>query len=70
MAVLVDGPPEIMLLATDAQKHLIHKPLVARPWPAPLQRIGEQPAKAKAPVADAFLADYDAAGGQDRLDAA
>src|SRR4051812_35756049 len=30
--VLIDRTPEIMQLATDAEKHLVHKPFVARPW--------------------------------------
>src|SRR5579875_2843362 len=67
---LVDGTPEIMRLATDAHKHLIHKPFVARPWPAPFQRVGEQPTETQAPVADAFVADYNATGSQDCLDVA
>lgn len=55
MTVLVDGPPEIMLLAADVQEHLIEKPFVAWPWSAPLQRVGEQPAEAQAPVVDALV---------------
>jgi hypothetical protein len=62
--------PEIMLLATDAQKHLIKKPLVAQLWSASLQSVGEQPAEAQAPDADAFVADHDATGGEDCLDVA
>ncbi len=30
--------------------------VVARFWPAPLQRVGEQPAEAQAPLADASAA--------------
>lgn len=46
MAVLVDCTPETMQLAPDADEHLVHEPFVARLRPAPLQRIGEQLAKA------------------------
>jgi hypothetical protein len=66
--VPIDCTPEIMQLAADAEKHLIHKPFVARPWPTPLQRVGKQPTEAQAPFPDAFVADHHAAGGQDRLD--
>ena len=45
-------------------------PLVARRGAAPFQRVGEQPAEAQAPLADALAADYHAAGGQDELDIA
>ena len=42
-AVLVDCPPEVRELATDADEHLIQRPFVARPWPAPFERVGECP---------------------------
>ena len=57
-----------MPLAADADEHLIHVPLIARSWSAPLQRIGEDPAKAQAPLADALLADHDPTRRQDQLD--
>jgi len=57
-----------MLLATDADEHLVHEPFVARPWPAPSQRGGEHPTEAQAPVTDALVADHDAACGQDQFD--
>src|SRR5260370_13973083 len=37
---------------TGAIPHLVHVPLVAGLWPAPLQGIGEAPAEAPAPLAD------------------
>src|SRR4051794_2932207 len=40
VAVLVNGTPEIVLLATDAEKDLIHEPFVARSGPTSLQRVG------------------------------
>jgi hypothetical protein len=42
ISVLVDRAPKIVLLA-DSDEHLVHVPLVAGMWPAPLQRIGEDP---------------------------
>jgi hypothetical protein len=68
VAVLIDGPPEVMQLAADADEHFVQVPLVARLGPAPLQGVGEQPAEAQAPLADALVADHDPARGQDQLD--
>src|SRR6266404_6084959 len=48
-------------------EHLVHVPLVAGLWPAPLQRIGEDPAEAQAPLADALVADDDPTRRQDQL---
>jgi hypothetical protein len=36
-------------------------------WPTPLQRIGEDPAEAQAPLADAFVADDDPTRREDQL---
>jgi len=68
VAVLVDRTPEIVLLAADADEHLVEVLFVARLGPSSLQLVGELPTKAQAPLADALVADHDAAGGQDRLD--
>jgi hypothetical protein len=59
-----------MKLAADADEHLIQVPLIARARPAPLERVGERPAEAPAPGADALVAHDDAALGQDQLDLA
>src|ERR1700736_581442 len=67
ISVLVDRAPKIVLLAADPDEHLVHVPLVARLWPAPLQRIGEDPAEAQTPLADALVADHDPARRQDQL---
>jgi hypothetical protein len=47
LAVLVYRTPQIVLLAADADEHLVHEPFVARPWPAPPQRVGEHPSKCR-----------------------
>src|ERR1700709_2505190 len=39
-AILIDGAPEIVLHALDADEDLVHVPLVARSWPAASQAIG------------------------------
>ena len=67
ISVLVDRAPKIVLLAADPDEHLVHVPLVAGLWPAPLQRIGEDPAEAQAPLADALVADDDPTRRQDQL---
>ena len=65
--MLVDRSPQVVQLAADADEHLIQMPFVARPGPAPLERVGERTPEAQAPGADALVADHDAALGQDRL---
>src|SRR5690348_5030030 len=67
ISVLVDRAPQIVLLAADPDEHLVHVPLVSGLWPAPLQRIGEDPAEAQAPLADALVADDDPTRRQDQL---
>src|SRR3984893_16487601 len=67
IAVLVGGTPKIVLLAAATDENLVHVPLVARLWPAPLQRIGENPAEAQTPLADALVADHDPTRRQDQL---
>src|ERR1700757_1107931 len=49
ISVLVDRTPKIVLLAANADEHLVHVPLVAGLWPSLPQRIGEDPAKTQAP---------------------
>jgi hypothetical protein len=68
--MLIDRAPEVMQLAPDADEHLVHVPLIARTGPAALQFVGEHPTEAQAPIADAFVADHDAAGGEDQLNVA
>src|SRR3954465_5245237 len=40
-AILVDGPPEPMLLAPDRQAHFVQVPLVARAWQLAADLVGE-----------------------------
>ena len=40
-SVLVDGAPEIVLFAADADEDLVEEPLVARLGPTPLEGVGE-----------------------------
>jgi hypothetical protein len=58
--VLVDGPPEIMQLAADADEHLVQEPLVTGLRPASLESLVVGPSEAQAPLADGLVADHDA----------
>ncbi len=66
-AVLINGSPEIMQLAADANKHLVQEPFVSRLRPPPLQRLVGVP-EAQAPFPDSLLADEDASYGEDQFD--
>jgi len=70
VAILVNDSPEIVRLTSDAAKHLIQMPLVAGSGATALQRRGEHPTKADAPLTDAFVADDNAPFGQDPFDIA
>src|SRR5262245_54608817 len=61
MAVLIDGPPQIIALTIDRQKHLIQMPLVARLRPSTPQPIGIVLPELQTPLADGFIGDVDAA---------
>src|SRR3954471_7736800 len=67
-AILVDGPPEPVLLAPDHQAHFVQVPLVSSTGePAP-DLVGERLAKLARPLAHGFMAHVDAAGGQHLFD--
>ena len=53
--VLIHCPPQIVMLALDRQKHLIHMPLVAGPGTAATELIGILLAKLAAPLADRLI---------------
>ena len=57
------------VLPLEARGYLIEVPFVARLGPAPLQRIGEQPAEAQARLAGALIRHH-AANGRDSLNLA
>src|SRR3954447_11582664 len=63
-AVLVDRPPEPVLLAADHQAHFIEVPLVSRVWQLAADLVGEALAELARPLAHGFMAHVDAAGGQ------
>jgi hypothetical protein len=57
-------------LPADPDEHLVHVPLVAGLWLPLPQHIGEDPAKAQAPLADALVANDDPTRRQDQLNIA
>src|SRR3954453_12657616 len=59
--ILVDRPPEPVLLAADHQAHFVEVPFVSRTGePAP-DLVGEALAELAPPLADCLMADRDAA---------
>jgi hypothetical protein len=62
---LIHHAPEVVAFAMDRQQHLLQVPFVAWPrTPAP-ELIGELLAEFKAPLADGFVKDNDAADEQE-----
>lgn len=59
-----------MHLAPNADEDLVVAPHVVRLGPAPLQRIGKQPAEAQGLLADTLAGHDHAAGSQNGLDLA
>jgi hypothetical protein len=65
--VLINGPPEVVQFASDADKHLIQKLLVAGLRPPHLEAVGVSSSEAQAPFTDCLVADHDASRRQDCL---
>jgi hypothetical protein len=69
-ALLIDGAPEVVVNAVDAQEHLVEMPGVARLRPPATQPAGEVGAEPDGPLPDALVRDHDAPLRQDQLDIA
>ena len=69
-AILINGAPEIMLHALDADEDFVHMPLVARPWPAAAQAVSKTGGELVAPAAHGLIGDDDTPLGQDQLNIA
>jgi hypothetical protein len=69
-AILIDGAPEVVLHALDADEDLVHVPLVARLWPTPPQAVGETRSELLAPASHRLVGDSDTALCQDQLNVA
>jgi hypothetical protein len=70
MAVVIHGPPEIVPLTTNREKHLIQVPLVTRSGAPPAELIGIGLPKLLAPLPNRFVRDEDATGEQQLFDIA
>src|SRR5918911_1500001 len=66
--MLVDGPPQPVLLAADPQTHFVQVPLVSRTGQPTPDLVGEVLAELARPLAHGLMADEDAAGGQHLFD--
>src|SRR3954464_1243800 len=62
--LLVDGPPQPVLLSPDQQAHFVEVPLVARTGQPTPDLVGEGLAELARPLPHGFMAHVDAAGGQ------
>jgi hypothetical protein len=68
MAVLVDGAPQVVALATDGQKHLIQVPLVPGSGTPMAQLIRTGLPELSAPIARGFIGQDHAASSHQLLD--
>src|SRR5215203_2637577 len=66
--ILVDGPPEPVLLAADHQAHFVEMPFIARAWQPTPDLVGEALAELARPLAHGLVAHIDAAGCQHLFD--
>src|SRR5260370_28126283 len=66
-AGLVHGSPQAMLHPGDLENNLIEMPFVANPGQATTDLVGELLAKFARPLPHGFMADDDAASGQQLL---
>src|SRR5919206_1813742 len=66
--MLVDAPPQPVLLAADHQTHFVQVPLVSRTGQPTPDLVGEVLAELARPLAHGLMADEDAAGGQHLFD--
>jgi hypothetical protein len=67
-AMLVNGPPQLVLFASDFQEHLIQMPCVSRPAAMALQLIGVGLTKFQAPLPNRFVGQHNAALCQELFD--
>ena len=65
--ILVDGPPQPMLLSPDHQAHFVEVPFVARVWQLAADLVGEALAELARPLPHGLMAHEDAAGRQHLL---
>jgi len=70
VAVLVDGPPQVVMTGVDRQEHLVEVPLVAGSGLAAAQAGRVDGSELAAPLPDRLVRDYHAADQHELLDLA
>ena len=65
MAILIDGPPQIVPFAVDREKHLVQVPFVARSGTPATELIGIRLPELPAPLPDGFIRHDDPTGEQE-----
>ncbi len=68
IAILVDGTPPVLSLATDGDKNLVEVPGIAKPSAPALELRSVARTELRAPLADRFVGDPDSALGQQIFD--
>jgi hypothetical protein len=68
VAILIHGPPEVMLLSIDSNKDFVQMPSVAEAALAALQISGIARTELLTPDSDRFIRDDDSAFGKKFLD--
>lgn len=68
VAVLIHGPPKILLLAVDSDEDLIQVPDIAEAALAPLQLSSIVRTELLTPMSNGFIGNYDSAFGEKILD--
>ena len=66
--MLINGSPEVVQFASDANEHLVQKPFVTGLRPAPFECLGVGPPEAPTPLADSLVTDHDTSCREDQLD--
>jgi hypothetical protein len=66
--LLVDGAPEPVLSACNADDNLVHMPFVSRCWKTSADLVGKALPELQRPLPHGFVADQDASGGEHLLD--
>jgi hypothetical protein len=70
LALVVDGTPQIHLLARDPDNHFVEMPAIARSRTAPSQAPSDRGSEFEHPTANAFVGEVEATLGKQLLDIA
>ena len=67
---MVDGTPQVHMLARDPHDHFVEMPSVARSWAAPPQIASDHRSEFEHPTANALVGDVEPTLGKQLLDIA